>query len=60
MDPVGVPVPQDNQIVSFCFLVEIRKARNKPHLPVPDLKVKPRGFTILKTIDVVDIVLDKF
>ena len=59
MDSIGVPIPQDDQIVSFSFLVEIRKARNKPHLLLLDLKVKPRGFTILKTINIVDIVLGK-
>ena len=59
MDSIGVPIPQDDQIVFFSFLVEIRKARNKPHLLLPDLKVKPRGFTILKTIGVVDVMLGK-
>ena len=59
VDSTGVPVPQDDQIVSFSFLAEIRKARNKPYLLVSNLKVKPRGFTILKTIGVVDVMLGK-
>ena len=59
MDSFRVLVPQDNQVVSFYFLVKIRKARDKPHLPMPNLKVKLEGFTILKTINIVDIVLGK-
>ena len=59
MDSAGVPIPWDDQIVSFYHLVRIQKAKNEPHLPVLNLKVKPKGFTILKTIDEVDVVLDK-
>ena len=59
MDSAGVPVPRDDPIVSFSLLIGIWKAINEPHLPVLDLKVKPEGFTILKTIDEVDVVLGK-
>ena len=60
MDSAGVPIPRDDQIVSLSFFIGIRKARNEPHLPVLDLKVKPRSLTILETIDVVDVMLGHF
>lgn len=60
MDPTGAPVPRDNQVVSFCFLVGIRKAKNVSNLPMADLKIKLIGFTVLKAIDVIDIMLCKF
>ena len=59
MDSAKVLVPLDDQIVSFSLFVGIWKARNEPHLLMLDLKVKPLGFTILKTIDEVDVVLYK-
>ena len=59
MDSAKVPVPRDDQIVSFSLFVGIWKARNDSHLLMLDLKVKPLGFTILKTIDEVDVVLGK-
>lgn len=55
--PLGVPVPRDNQIVSFCLFVGIWKAQDESYLLVLYFKVKPRSFTILKSIYVVNIVL---
>ena len=48
MDPTGVPIPRYDQIVSLCFSVGIRKTRDEPYFPVPDLKVIPRGFMLCK------------
>lgn len=59
MDSAGVPVPLNYQIVSFYLFDEIWKAWDKPYLPVLNLKVKPKGFTVLKTIYVVDVMLGK-
>ena len=60
VDSAEVLVPWDDQIVSLYFFIVVRKAQDKPHFPVLNLKVKPEGFTVLETIDIVDVMLGKF
>lgn len=40
VDSVGTPVPQDDQVVSFCLFDRIRKTQCKSYLPMPGFKVK--------------------